>query len=143
MDLRELKKTTDKYFNDLEIEFSSDIVKENDYEIFNLSTHVAFKALGNLIIHMNVLAYPNGATQITFNFGKCVVNDDLLIDILHYNIKTFGYKPVIEYDELRFYNQAFYKDAQNFIYNLDMTVSMFLSDTNVERLKDFTKYLAK
>ncbi len=141
MDLVILKQKMDEYFTHVKAEYSSDIVKNNDVDVLNFSTHIALNEINKRIIHMNVLVYSRGVTQITFNFGKCEVNDELLVDILNYNIKAFAFKPVVEYDELRFYNQCFFNDPDCLMFNLTEALAMFLASRNLEELKKFAKYL--
>ena len=143
MDILKLKEDLDKYFKNLNVEFQNEIIEHEGLKVETLMTHINLKPLDNLHVHLNIVGYENGTGQITFNFGRVKVSSEFLASVLKMNIKSFAFKAAVEFDELRFYNQGFFKDSENFIFNLDMAIQMFLSKNNLNLLKEFTKYLEK
>ena len=143
MDIVKLEKKIKNYLESFKIQSESELETDGETPHVQVVSRVNLTNLDNQLCQLRALAYQNGTSQITFNFGAIKNKkglDELFTD---YNVKNFGFKAVIEYNELRFYNQAFYNDVEAFMDNLDMCIGMFLSDSNIELIKGFLGYLNK
>ena len=142
MDLKLLKAKMEEYFSHSKLEFHTEEINNDGLHYIATEMIFTINALDNLEVQLVALGYENGTSQVNFNFGECdTLTLEFIRDCYDFNQNNFGFKATREYDELRFYNQAFFASPEEFIFNLDHQISGFLNDKNLENCKRFIKYI--
>ena len=143
MDLRKLEKQLIKYFKDMNISADSRQVEENGVKHCEVVSAVTINDLDGEQVQIRCLAYENGTSQVTFNFGEANFDAELFEMFDRFNVGNFSLKACSEYGEIRLYNQCFLQSPDDFILNFNMTLTMFLKDETLELIKPMLGHIKR